>query len=69
MRSWSASRRRPSEPPRVQWGRRIIALDPSTIAVLKAQAARQLDEQNDWDKLWIESGLVLTAENGGPLEP
>jgi integrase len=29
-------------------GRRSIALDPETVAVLKAQAARQLTEQSDW---------------------
>jgi len=33
--------------PKTAKGRRVIALDPSTIEVLKAQAARQLDEQND----------------------
>jgi len=57
-----------SEPKTVK-GRRVVALDPSTIEVLKAQAARQLDEQDEWDELWVESGLVFTAENGGPLDP
>lgn len=38
-----------SEPKTVK-GRRVIALDPGTVEVLKAQAARQLDEQNDWDE-------------------
>jgi integrase len=57
-----------SEPKTVK-GRRVIALDPGTIEVLKAQAARQLDEQNDWDDLWIESRLVFTAENGAALDP
>jgi integrase len=37
--------------------------------VLKAQAARQLDEQDEWDEAWIDSGLVFTAENGGSLDP
>jgi integrase len=55
--------------PKTAKGRRVIALDPATVEVLKAQAARQLDEQDEWDKAWIESGLVFTAENGGPLDP
>jgi integrase len=57
-----------SEPKTVK-GRRVIALDPGTVEVLKAQAAHQLDEHNDWDDLWIESGLVFTAENGAALDP
>ena len=55
--------------PKTAKGRRVIALDPSTIEVLKKQAARQLTEQDEWDAAWIESGLVFTAENGGPLDP
>ncbi len=57
-----------SEPKTVK-GRRVIAIDPGTIEVLKAQAARQLEEQNDWDDGWIETGLVFTAENGAALDP
>jgi integrase len=57
-----------SEPKTVK-GRRVIALDPGTIEVLKAQAARQLEEQDDWDNGWVESGLVFTAENGAALDP
>ncbi len=53
----------------IRKGRRVIALDPGTVEVLKAQAARQLEEQNDWDEAWIESGLVFTAENGAALDP
>jgi len=55
--------------PKTAKGRRVVALDPSTIEVLKAQAARQLNEQDEWDEAWIDSGLVFTAENGGPLDP
>jgi integrase len=47
----------------------VVALDPGTIEVLKAQAARQLDEQKEWDDLWIDSGLVFTAESGEALDP
>jgi len=55
--------------PKTAKGRRVIALDPGTVEVLKAQAARQLDEQNDWDEAWVETGLVFTLENGKALDP
>src|SRR5665647_2563013 len=55
--------------PKTAKGRRVVALDPSTIEVLKAQAARQLNEQDEWDEAWIDTGLVFTQENGGPLDP
>jgi integrase len=42
-----------SEPKTVK-GRRVIALDPGTVEVLTTQAARQLDEPNDWEEAWIE---------------
>jgi len=57
-----------SEPKTIK-GRRVIALDPGTVEVLKAQAARQLDEQQEWDEAWVESGLVFTLENGEALDP
>ena len=55
--------------PKTAKGRRVIALDPATVEVLKAQAAGQLDEHREWDDLWVDSGLVFTAENGEPLDP
>jgi len=57
-----------SEPKTIK-GRRVIAIDPGTVEVLKAQAARQLDEQKEWDEAWIETGLVFTLENGEALDP
>ena len=48
--------------PKTAKGRRAIALDPSTVEVLKAQAARQLDEQRqgrgrlDRDRLRVHDG-------------
>jgi len=57
-----------SEPKTIK-GRRVIAIDPGTVEVLKAQAARQLDEQKEWDEAWVESGLVFTLENGTALDP
>ena len=40
----------------------------TNVGVVKAQAARQLDEQSDWDDAWVESCLVFTAENGSALD-
>jgi len=57
-----------SEPKTIK-GRRVIALDAGTVEVLKAQAARQLDEQKAWDEAWLETGLVFTQENGEALDP
>ena len=55
--------------PKTAKGRRVVALDPVTIEVFKAQAARQLDEQGECDEGWVESGLVFTAANGAALDP
>ena len=55
--------------PKTAKGRRVVALDPVTVEVLKAQAARQLEEQSECDETWADSGLVFTAANGGALDP
>jgi integrase len=55
--------------PKTAKGRRVIALDPATVEVLKSRAARQLDEQRQWSEAWIETGLVFTAESGQALDP
>jgi integrase len=55
--------------PKTAKGRRVIAIDPTTVEVLKTQAARQLEEQKEWDDAWIDSGLLFTRENGEALDP
>ena len=55
--------------PKTARGRRVIAIDPDTVEVLKAQAARQLDEQKLWGEGWTDSGYVFTAEDGQYLHP
>jgi len=55
--------------PETAKGRRVIALDPGTVEILKTQAARQLEEQRERDEAWVDSGLVFTAENGAALDP
>jgi integrase len=39
------------------------------VDVLKAQAARQLAEQQQWADNWSDSGYVFTYENGAALDP
>jgi integrase len=55
--------------PKTARGRRSIALDPETVEVLKAQAARQLADQDEWGDGWTDTGLVFTKENGEALHP
>jgi integrase len=55
--------------PKTAKGRRVIALDAATIEMLKAQAARQLDEHDEWDEAGVETDLVFTQENGAALDP
>jgi len=55
--------------PKTAKGRRVIALDPGTVEILKAQAARQLEERAQPRERWVETGLVFTAENGSALDP
>jgi integrase len=55
--------------PKTRRGRRTIALDPLTLQALKVHAARQANEQSEWNEAWIDSGFVFTREDGQPLHP
>jgi len=55
--------------PKTKRGRRLIALDGETVAVLREQAARQLAEQQALGDYWIDSGRVFTQDNGSELHP
>ena len=55
--------------PKTARGRRSIALDPETVEVLKAQAAKQLSEQQEFVLAWCDSGYVCTKEDGRPYHP
>jgi len=55
--------------PKTKRGRRLIALDAETVAVLRQQAATQLGEQQKLGDEWIDSGRVFTAANGAQLHP
>jgi integrase/predicted RNA-binding Zn-ribbon protein involved in translation (DUF1610 family) len=54
--------------PKTARGRRVVALDPETVAVLRGQAARQLAEQAATGS-WGDTGLVFTTEDGQALHP
>jgi len=49
--------------------RRRIALDAGTIEVLRAHQQRQSAERRHGGKLWTDSGLVFTREDGTALHP
>ncbi len=55
--------------PKTKRGRRLIALDGETVAVLRGQAASQLAEQQELGDDWIDSGRVFTIESGEQLHP
>ena len=55
--------------PKTKRGRRLIALDAETVAVLREQAALQLSEQQRLGDSWIDSGQVFTKKDGSPLHP
>jgi integrase/predicted RNA-binding Zn-ribbon protein involved in translation (DUF1610 family) len=55
--------------PKSRRSRRTIALDPATLEVLQAHAARQADEQACWQEGLAEADLVFTRPDGRPLVP
>src|SRR4029453_5580597 len=50
-------------------GRRSLALDPATLAALKAHQARQAEEKTIIDTGYRDSGLVFTMPDGSPIHP
>jgi integrase len=54
--------------PKTARGRRVVALDPATVEVLKRQAARQLEDQAK-ARSWRDTGLIFTREDGEALHP
>jgi integrase len=55
--------------PKTSRGRRSIALDPRTVAQLRAWRAAQLEERLAWGPAYRDSGLVFTREDGTPFHP
>ena len=57
-----------SEPKKAK-GHRSVALDPATVATLKAWRKHQMAERLAWGPAWTDSGQVFTLEDGRPLHP
>ena len=55
--------------PKTAKSRRSIALDPSTIAVLRAHRIRQLQDRMAWASAYEDNDLVFAREDGSPLRP
>jgi integrase len=55
--------------PKTARGRRQIALDPATVAALRAHRTAQLAERLRCSEAWVDSGRVFVAENGAALHP
>ena len=55
--------------PKTKRGRRMIALDAGTVAVLREWRGVQQAEAKEWGELWTDSGLVFTREDGTAWHP
>ena len=56
-------------PPKTVHSERIIALDRTTVAALRAHRGRQLDERAAAGQDYLDSGYVFTRPNGDPMAP
>lgn len=48
---------------------RLVYLDDSTVAILRAHRATQLRDRLAWSTGWTDSGRVLTREDGSAVQP
>ncbi|MEJ7801903.1 MAG: site-specific integrase [Candidatus Limnocylindria bacterium] len=55
--------------PKTASGRRMIALDPGTVGVLRSHRARQAQERLAWGADYQGGDLLFARENGAPLDP
>jgi integrase len=55
--------------PKTNRGRRAVALDPRTVAALRAWRAAQASERLAWGPAWTDNGLVFTSEDGSVIHP
>jgi integrase len=58
--------------PKTRRGRRLLALDPATVAALRAHLHRRAMSRaklEAWEVPWQESGLLFTDFDGSPLHP
>jgi integrase len=55
--------------PKTPRSRRVVALDPGTVTVLKAHRKAQLEERMAAGPAWQDTGLVFAREDGSILHP
>jgi integrase len=55
--------------PKTAKGRRSLALDPATVAALKAHRQHQREERLAAGPIWQDAGLVFNREDGSPINP
>jgi len=55
--------------PKTSRGRRLVALDPFTVSVLRAWSRRQKEEHLEWGPAWTDSGLIFTRTDGKLIHP
>jgi integrase len=55
--------------PKTDHGRRSVALDPVTVAALRAHRKRQAAERLAWGPAYQDDGLVCAREDGSPIWP
>ena len=55
--------------PKTAKGRRLVALDRATVAVLRKHRAGQLEERLAFGQSYNELGLVFCQEDGAPVRP
>ena len=55
--------------PKTRASRRTIALDTTTVRLLRAHRRRQAEERLEAGDRWVESGYVFTNPVGEPLNP
>lgn len=55
--------------PKTDRSRRVVALDPGTVAVLKARRKAQKEERIAAGPAWEETGLVFAQPNGAIMNP
>lgn len=56
-------------PPKSDAGRRVIALDATTVAALRARRVKQMAEREAAGPGWEETGYVFTGRTGKPVAP
>jgi len=56
-------------PPKSEAGRRVIALDKTTVAALAGHRARQQAERQAAGARWVQAEYVFTIPVGRPVAP